>query len=179
MKNWSKLLLLGAATLIMSCGDKKEEKEEIKLGDYENTSTTETTTSTSAVENAADNSVVELKLTANDQMQFNKNELRAKAGQTVKLTLKHIGEMPKNAMGHNFVLLKEGTDVAEFGNAAATAEANGYIPEGTDKVIAHTEMIGGGEQATVEFEAPAPGTYTFICSFPGHYAIMKGQFIVE
>ncbi|HBX64839.1 MAG TPA: azurin, partial [Balneolaceae bacterium] len=26
---------------------------------------------------------------------------------------------------------------------------------------------------------PEAGTYDFICSFPGHYALMKGKFIVE
>ncbi|MCB0632702.1 MAG: azurin, partial [Lewinella sp.] len=26
---------------------------------------------------------------------------------------------------------------------------------------------------------PAPGTYDYICSFPGHYALMQGKFIVE
>ena len=40
-------------------------------------------------------------------------------------------------------------------------------------------MLGGGEETTIEFEAPAKGEYTFICSFPGHYALMNGKFIVE
>ena len=41
------------------------------------------------------------------------------------------------------------------------------------------KLIGGGEETTVTFDAPAKGTYDFICSFPGHYALMKGKFIVE
>ena len=48
-----------------------------------------------------------------------------------------------------------------------------------DKFIAHTKMLGGGESDTIEFDAPAPGTYTFMCTFPGHYALMQGKFIVE
>ena len=40
-------------------------------------------------------------------------------------------------------------------------------------------MIGGGQSDTIEFDAPEPGTYDFICSFPGHYSVMKGKFIVE
>ena len=46
-------------------------------------------------------------------------------------------------------------------------------------IIAATKLLGGGETDTVIFDAPAAGTYEFLCSFPGHYAIMKGKFIVE
>ena len=58
------------------------------------------------------------------------------------------------------------------------AKDNGYIPEGDD-IIAHTKMIGGGESVEITFDAPAAGTYDYICPFPGHYGIMKGKFIVE
>ena len=40
-------------------------------------------------------------------------------------------------------------------------------------------MIGGGETDVIEFPAPEKGTYEFLCSFPGHYGMMKGKFIVE
>ena len=122
---------------------------------------------------------VEVTIEGNDRMQFNLNEIKVEAGQTVVLTLKHVGKLPKAAMGHNWVLLTQGTNIQEFGAAASKAADNGYIPEGTDNVIAHTEMIGGGQETTIEFTAPEAGTYDFICSFPGHYALMKGKFIVE
>ena len=69
--------------------------------------------------------------------------------------------------------------MADFAKTAMTAKATDYIPEGTEDVIVHTKMLGGGEETTIEFEAPAKGEYTFICSFPGHYALMNGKFIVE
>ena len=87
--------------------------------------------------------------------------------------------MEKSVMGHNWVLLKQGTVINEFGQKAVQAKDNDYIPEGTDAVITHTKMIGGGEEVTIEFEAPAAGEYDFICSFPGHYSVMNGKFIVE
>jgi azurin len=31
----------------------------------------------------------------------------------------------------------------------------------------------------IEFIAPEKGTYDYICSFPGHFAMMKGKLIVE
>ncbi|HKK26383.1 MAG TPA: azurin [Gracilimonas sp.] len=122
---------------------------------------------------------VEITIEGNDQMKYNLNEIKVEEGQTVKLTLKHVGKLPKAAMGHNWVLLTQGTNIQEFGAASAKAAGNDYIPEGTDNVIVHTKMLGGGEETTIEFTAPAKGTYDFICSFPGHYAMMKGKFIVE
>src|SRR5690606_29467075 len=112
-------------------------------------------------------------------MQFNKKELRVKAGQTVRLTLTHVGEMQENVMGHNWVLLKKGTVINDFGQKAVAAANNEYIPDGGSQVIAHTELIGGGESTTIEFTAPAAGTYDYICSFPGHFAVMQGKLIVE
>ena len=83
-------------------------------------------------------------------------------------------------MGHNFVLLKAGTDLAAFSAKAINAKNTNYVPPSeAASVIAHTEVVGGGGSTTIEFDAPAKGSYPFICSFPGHYAIMKGQFIVE
>ncbi|MCF0050156.1 azurin [Dyadobacter sp. LJ53] len=115
-----------------------------------------------------------------DAMQFDLKEIKVKAGQKVKLTLTHSGKLAKAAMGHNWVLLKPGTDVAAFGSKAAAARETEYIPKSeAASIIAHTKLVGGGESDTVEFTAPAKGTYTYICSFPGHYALMKGTFIVE
>lgn len=115
----------------------------------------------------------------NDKMQFNLDEIKVEEGQTVVLTLKHVGKLPKTAMGHNWVLLTQGTSIPEFGAKASKFSDNNYIPEDTDNVIVHTKLLGGGEETTIEFTAPEAGTYDFICSFPGHYALMKGKFIVE
>ena len=52
----------------------------------------------------------------------------------------------------------------------------------SDQVIAHTGIVGGGEgdtkELTIEFAAPEPGDYPFLCSFPGHFAMMNGTFRV-
>jgi azurin len=80
-------------------------------------------------------------------------------------------------MGHNFVLLKKGVDLQQFALRAMNAAETAYIPAG-DEVIAHTKVIGGGEATSVTFDAPEPGTYQFLCTFPGHFAMMQGKFIV-
>ena len=120
---------------------------------------------------------IEIVIESNDQMKFDLNEIKVKKGDTIKLTLKHVGQLPKAAMGHNWVLLNADTDMASFAKAAIQARDNDYIP--ADGFIIHTDLLGGGEETTIEFEAPEIGEYTFICSFPGHFALMNGKFIVE
>ncbi|MFT5569915.1 MAG: azurin [Cyclobacteriaceae bacterium] len=121
---------------------------------------------------------ISLSIEGNDLMQYNTDKLSAVEGQVVTLTLKHTGGMSVEAMGHNWVLLATGTDAAMFGGAAVSAKSTGYIPQDmTDKVIANTETIGGGEETSITFTAPKAGYYTFICSFPGHYGVMQGSFV--
>src|SRR5213083_2363704 len=92
----------------------------------------------------------------------------AKTGEKLRVVLKAIGQMPKIAMGHNFVLLKTGVSPMEVSNAAFNARATDFIPaEMKDKIIAHTTLAGGGETVEVTFTAPAkPGKYDYLCTFP-------------
>lgn len=169
-----KLFLVFAAALAISCGDNKKKDDS-------------TTTPIGAPKleekvpaTITDDAVARITIEGNDQMKFNTSEIRVKAGQKVILTLKHVGKMEKNVMGHNWVLLAHGADMAAIGQAGATADKTDYIPaEFKDEILEHTKMLGGGESDTIEFDAPAPGTYDFMCTFPGHYALMKGKFIVE
>ena len=125
------------------------------------------------------NDVNNILITSDDYMKFDTRKITVKSGKIVKLTLKHIGQLDVQVMGHNFVLLKKKVNLIEFANKAATARDNQYIPVGSDEVIVYTDMIGGGQETAIEFLPPEPGVYDFICSFPGHYAMMKGKFIVE
>lgn len=188
MKNIQRFLMILATVALVSCGNEKKEQETITIGEEGTVERSSTSTNTTAQDTAAtgnteavqrQDGVVQVNLTGDDQMKYNINEIRVKAGETVKLTLTHVGQLPENAMGHNFVLLQKGTDVVDFATKAATASENEYIPEGTEEVIVNTEMIGGGEETSIEFTAPEAGTYDFICSFPGHYIQMRGKFIVE
>ncbi len=117
-------------------------------------------------------------LNSNDQMLFDKSVLKAKAGEEVSLLLNHTGKIGKEFMGHNFVLLKNDVDVDDFAQEAMLAKENEYIPDGDD-TIAYTSMIGGGESDQISFTVDKPGTYVFLCTFPGHYQIMRGEFIIE
>tara|TARA_B100001094_G_scaffold67148_1_gene63349 strand:+ start:12824 stop:13309 length:486 start_codon:yes stop_codon:yes gene_type:complete len=121
---------------------------------------------------------LQIVLNSNDQMQFDKRVLSASPGQKVTLTLNHTGRGNKMIMGHNFVLLKKDVDVDVFAREAVEARDTEYIPEG-DEMVAYTKLIGGGESVTITFDAPEQGIYNFICSFPAHYQLMRGQLIVK
>lgn len=131
----------------------------------------------SKVENSISNEI-EIKLSSTDNMLFDKNIIYVNSRQKVTLTLEHTGKMDKKIMGHNFVLLKKDVDVVSFATRAMVARDSEYIPEGNE-TIAYTKLIGGGESDTIVFEAPEKGSYTYICSFPGHYGVMKGILIVK
>jgi len=118
----------------------------------------------------------------NDMLQFNLKEMVVSANcKEVTVTLKHTGAMPANVMGHNWVLTNN-TDfmpVAQAGGAAGIE--NNYVPVGDQRVLAATTIIGGGQETSVTFSIDSlvvGDDYTFFCSFPGHYAIMKGAFKV-
>ena len=117
-------------------------------------------------------------LNSNATMRFDQNMLLVEAGKTITLTLNHTGKFGKRGMGHNFVLLKADVDVSDFAQRAASAMKTEYIPEG-DEIIAYTKLLGGGDSDTITFKAPNKGIYTFICTFPGHWQLMKGKFIVK
>jgi azurin len=121
-----------------------------------------------------------IELTADDTMKYSMTELTAKPGEEITVKLTNKGTMPKAAAAHNFVLLKNGTDLNAFTTAAVMSAQTDYVPEKfKDQVIAHSKLAGPGETVEVTFKAPAAaGKFQFICSFPGHFATMKGTLTV-
>ena len=122
--------------------------------------------------------VCKLEISGNDAMQYDKKELDVAADCTqVELTLTHSGKLPAAAMGHNWVLVKS-ADVTTVANAGMSAGlANNYLTPNDSHVIASTKIVGGGQTATVTFataKLTKGGDYTYMCTFPGHYVIMKG-----
>ena len=155
--------LLFASLLLVGCGGSAENSDEMAAD-------------SNAAATASDAIVIE----ATDMLQFSNTAITVTAGSEVTVTLKNVGTMAKEMGGHNFVLLTAGADVQAFGVASAGAADTGYIPaDMADWVIANTEILGPGEEATVTFTAPEAGTYEFICSFPGHFGTMRGVLTVE
>ena len=122
-------------------------------------------------------------ISGNDQMQFSVKEFEVKAGEQIELEFKNEGTLPKIAMGHNIVILKEGVSAIAFGGKALQAGANATnaLPDSVKSdVIAHSQLLGPGEIEIVKFKAPTnPGIHQFVCTFPGHYAMMRGVMVVK
>lgn len=129
------------------------------------------------------NAVTKVTISGNDQMKFSTKEFTVKAGEMVELEFKNVGKLPKIAMGHNIVILKEGVSAISFGGKAMQAGANATnaLPDSVkNDVLAYSKLLGPGESELIKFKAPSkPGMHQFVCTFPGHYAMMRGIMVVE
>lgn len=118
-----------------------------------------------------------------DAMQFSVDSITVPSScSEFTITLKHTGQMPVAAMGHNVVITAASDMQAVAADAMAAGLDADYVPAGDERVIAHTDLIGGGETTSVTFPVSSiqgDGPYQFFCSFPGHSAIMKGTIQVE
>ena len=114
-----------------------------------------------------------------NQMQFAPRELRAKAGQPVRLVFDNPDSMP-----HNFVLVAVGADeevglLADQMATDPTGLAQHFVPA-SPKVLHATPLVNPTARAELVFTAPPqPGRYPYLCTFPGHWRIMRGVLIVE
>ncbi len=124
----------------------------------------------------------EIAITANDTMKYSIETIEAKPGEMLTVKLTNVGTMPKMAAAHDFVLLAKGTNVDQLTTDGIMARDTDYIAAKYKKdVLAKTKLLGPGESDSVTFKAPtAPGSYAYICTFPGHYASgMKGTLVVK
>jgi azurin len=120
----------------------------------------------------------QVEISGDDHMQFDKSVIRLAADcSAVSLTLRHTGKMAAQVMGHNWVLSKTADyQAVAMAGIRATMQTS-FLAKDDARVIAHSRVIGGGETVTITFPTSRltkGGTYTFFCSFPGHWALMKG-----
>jgi azurin len=107
-------------------------------------------------------------------MKFDKTALTAKAGTTIQIVLEN-----PDFMQHNLVIVKP--KMLEKVGAAAdnlARDPNGaklnYVPR-MPEVLAATPLVNPAGKFTLTFKVPATvGDYPFVCTFPGHWRIMKG-----
>lgn len=118
-----------------------------------------------------------------DAMQYNVGSIVIPAScSEFKITLKHTGQMPVVAMGHNVVIAKAADIQGIDADGIAAGAAANYVKADDARVIAHTSLVGGGQSTSVSFAVDKlkdGGPYAFFCSFPGHSALMKGSISVE
>ena len=123
-----------------------------------------------------------MEIQSSDMMRYDKQTINVNIScKSFKILLKHSGKLPKNVMGHNIVIIK--TDDFSKVTSRISMEhglKKGYLPE-IEEIIFKSEVIGGGEETILELNPSKLSNgidYTFFCSFPGHYTIMKGKIII-
>jgi azurin len=109
-------------------------------------------------------------------MAYDTKELKVKSGATVTVNLINAGT--DETMLHNIVFVKEGTE-KEIAMEGLNLKDQNYFNGTSPNVIAGTKVTKPGESVNVVFTAPEPGTYSYICTYPGHWQKMRGILIVE
>lgn len=113
-----------------------------------------------------------LAVTAEAGLKFSVTRLEVKAGSRVRLVLDNPADMP-----HNLVVVAPGrADAVHEASLRMGLDgpAQQYVPRTRD-VLFHTRLVDPGKRDTLTFRAPtAPGEYPYLCTFPGHGAVMRG-----
>ncbi|NLO81288.1 MAG: azurin [Xanthomonadaceae bacterium] len=124
----------------------------------------------------------EVTIDSTDQMRYDTDLVEiSKSCTEFTVHLTHSGQLPKQAMGHNWVLTTANDMQGVVADAVAAGLDNDYLPPNDKRVIAHTRLIGGGEKDSVTFPVSALQAneqYVFFCSFPGHSAVMNGKVVL-
>ncbi len=114
-----------------------------------------------------------------ERMLYDTTSFTVALGQPVKLILSN-----PDVTQHNLVIGKPGSleALGMAGNEMAKDPAGlskGFIPS-SDQILHHTKLLEHGTSETLRFTAPKePGVYPYLCTFPGHWILMKGEMLVK
>jgi azurin len=115
--------------------------------------------------------------TDGDELAFKPRRLSCPTGVLVRLFFHHTGEILDDK--HDWVLLRPGMEKAFLADADKEPDASVTVPPGDAyMVLSATPLCGRGHTVLIEFMAPSPGAYPFVCSVPGHGETMHGTLTV-
>jgi plastocyanin len=115
-----------------------------------------------------------------ERMLYDITQFEVLVGQPVRIDFTN-----PDATAHNIVIVMPGAS-EEVGLAAnemakdpKEAQRGQYVPK-SKKVLHATRMVAPLSATALRFTAPQkPGDYPYICTFPGHWIIMKGVMVVK
>lgn len=144
----------------------------------ESHSQTETTAAPVATTPINENDTIEIIASGANmtEMRFNIKTLKVPANKILTIAL--VNESTDATMPHNIVFVQPGT-ANDVGQAGYKFEDNGYVNPDDINVIASSPVVQINETVYFQFTTPDVGEYEFICSYPGHWGRMKGNFITE
>lgn len=112
-------------------------------------------------------------------MKYDPAEFEAKPGEALEIVLEN-----PDTMQHNFLLVAPGK-LSEVGVAGekmgATAEgkAKQFVPD-LPSVLEVMGLVDPGKTGHAYFFVPQkPGTYPYVCTYPGHWRMMNGKMRVK
>ena len=113
------------------------------------------------------------------QMKYDVQSFTVKPGAKIKLTFRNPDELP-----HNLIICTPGASKGQDKGQelikavlalGAKGEELGWEPESHPRILHSSGMIQPGKEAIVWFQAPAKeGKYPYVCTYPGHFALMNG-----
>lgn len=108
-------------------------------------------------------------------MQYDVKEIKAKPGEVLEITLAN-----GDTMQHNLLVVLPGK-MAEVGVAGdrmgetAAGKARHFVPD-SPAVIAVMGLVDPGATGRMFLAVPRkPGTYNYVCTYPGHWRMMNGK----
>ena len=110
------------------------------------------------------------------EMKFDVKSIKVPANKEITFAL--VNESTDATMPHNIVFIQAGT-ANDVGQAGYKFLENAYVAPDDKNVIAHSPLAQINETVYFSFTTPNAGEYEFICSYPGHWGMMKGKFVTE
>jgi azurin/glucose/arabinose dehydrogenase/HEAT repeat protein len=118
--------------------------------------------------------------TVREQLRYDTARLVVEAGKPFEVVFENADAMP-----HNLVFVMPGM-MQEVATAVQTqapdkldSKGRAYMLENDPRILDATKLVEAGKAETLHLTAPSKeDTYQFVCTFPGHWAIMKGELIV-
>ncbi|MCB1088849.1 MAG: HEAT repeat domain-containing protein, partial [Verrucomicrobiae bacterium] len=114
-----------------------------------------------------------------ERLLFDVTRIEVSAGQPVKIVFTN-----PDATQHNLVIVQPGAleEIGMAGNEMAKDPggfAKGFVPD-SPKILHHTRLLEPATAEALRFHAPeSPGVYPYLCTFPGHWIVMKGEMVVK
>lgn len=95
--------------------------------------------------------------------------------------LVHTGKKPWQEAGHNWVLARSADIDVVIADGLRAGPEHAWMQRTDARVIAATQMLSGGEHASVTFPVARlrkGESYTYFCSYPSHALPMRGQLVL-
>ncbi|MEL6670891.1 MAG: hypothetical protein AAFR61_01830 [Bacteroidota bacterium] len=151
---WMGLLILGLT--VMACGEQGSSTADAEAAPVKESSVTVKATGDVMTEIA-----------------YSPSTLVSEPGSVIKVTF--VNESAVAGMYHNMILVAMGKEKEVIAACMAAGPDKEFVAD-MPEVLAASKLLNIGETTEFEIKVPdAPGNYPIICSYPGHYPIMKAE----